>query len=418
MFFKKKPGLEEINPTIFLIRFFATLGLLLLLGLGIFAPYSMLWLYQSGDAAVERAVAAQSKGEFAVFGSALSQDFVDYKLQLYAATRPEIIAIGSSRAMQFRGAWFTKPFLNMGGVAGNLGELSSTINALLKISRPQAVIIAIDFWWFMPQWEADPEEYIAPTSGSYNYNPQNLKKPWTWLLEGKISLSELLAPVFGIFGKGMAADRYGILAQQTNDGFGPDGSWYYTAEISGQKPPFDFQFLDTLKQVEYGIKAFYHAPEGQRGPANKHLEVFSDICCRLKARGIAIYVFIPPLSGRVFEEIRSRGERYPHLFNLRQELAQRGIEAMDFSDPRSFAASDCEFVDGFHGGEVAYARILRHMADHWPKLLAYVNMDRLEAVIRDWKNHAMVPDARLTARPEIDFMDFGCPKRQESPSRR
>lgn len=85
---------------------------------------------------------------------------------------------------------------------------------------------------------------------------------------------------------------------------------------------------------------------------------------------------------------------------------------MDFTDPRTFAATDCEFVDGFHGGEVVYARILRDMADRWSSLLAYVDMDKINAVIRDWRGHALVPDPRLTDRPEVDFMRSDCPKRR------
>ena len=49
--------------------------------------------------AVERAVKTQAGGTFALFGSGVSQDFVDYKLQLYAKVKPEIAAVGSSRVM-------------------------------------------------------------------------------------------------------------------------------------------------------------------------------------------------------------------------------------------------------------------------------------------------------------------------------
>ena len=45
-------------------------------------------------------------------------------------------------------------------------------------------------------------------------------------------------------------------------------------------------------------------------------------------------------------------------------------------------------------------------------LLSYVNMERLNAAIRDWQGHALVPDERLTNLPETDFMRFGCSKRQ------
>lgn len=390
-------------------RYLGWIGCLIAVGILILAPFSFWWLYASGDAAVERVVTAQSSGRFAMFGSGLSQDFVDYKLQLYRAVKPEIIAIGSSRVMQFRGAWFREKFLNMGGVAGNLAVLRSTLDALMACKRPKAAIIGLDFWWFMPQWEAHPEQLVAPTSGSYNYSFASLKKPWEWLLAGKITLAEFFRPLAGILGAGFAKNRYGIMAQQTNDGFGPDGSWYYTGEIVGAKPALDAGFRDTLLNVQKGIRAFYHAKAGQDSPSEKHLDVFAEIWCRLRSRGIQTYVFIPPLAGAVLA-VMGR-EDYPHLYKLRDALLERGIDVMDFSDPRTLNAGDCEFVDGFHGGDIVYARILRAMADRWPALLAFVNMEKIDAAIRDWRGLAMMPDDRVTDMQEIDFLGLNCHKR-------
>lgn len=408
---------NNLTETAFLKRYFVVLLGLVLAGCLLAVPYTWWWLHESGDVAVERAVKTQAGGTFALFGSGVSQDFVDYKLQLYAKVKPEIAAVGSSRVMQFRGAYFRKPFLNVGGTAGNLPVLRSTIDAMLRIHRPDAVIIGLDFWWFMPQWNPAPFKEEPPTSGSYNYGFESLKKPWTWLLEGKLSARDFFAPLLPESMGGFRSTRFGIMAQQTDDGFGSDGSWYYTAESTGQKRPFDYQFEDTLKQVRYGIKAFYHAkplPDSRDagGISSAHLDAFAEIYCRLKARGIATFVFIAPLSPRVLDAMREHEDAYPHLFRLRDALLARGIDVMDFTDARTFASGDCEFFDGFHGGEVTYARLLRDMADRWPALLAYVNMDKINETLRDWRGYALVPDARLTGRPEVDFMHFNCPKRK------
>lgn len=398
----------------YLKQFFLTLGVLGLLGLLIIAPLSFMWLYQSGDSAVERAVQSQAAGNFALFGSGISQDFMDYKLRLYEALKPKIVALGSSRVMQFRGAWFTQSFLNMGGAAGNLAVLRATIDAMLAVSRPEVVIIGLDFWWFMPQWEKEPNETVRRTTNTYNYGFANLKKPWEWLLEGKISFSELGAPILGIFGKGFRADRYGIMAQQTNDGFGPDGSWYYTAEITGLRLAPDYQFRDTLQNIRNGVKAFYHAAKNQDGPALSHVEAFAEIYCRLRSRGTRTFVFMPPLASATLATMRH--EDYPHLYKLREALIESGIDVADLTNPALIGGNDCEFIDGFHGGEIMYARILRLLADRWPQLLAYVNMEKIDAVIRDWSGHALAADARLTERPETDFLGLGC-KKADQPGR-
>lgn len=392
----------------YLSHFLICLVLLMLAGGLIIAPWLAFWLYQSGDAGMERAVKKQASGEFVLFGSGLSQDFVDYKLELYKKVKPEIVAIGSSRVMQFRGAWFRQKFLNLGGVAGNLPVLASTINAMLKIAKPRAAIIGIDFWWFMPAWDAEPEKIVPPTRGTYNYSLASLKKPLEWLLEGKISFTELGAPIPGAFGRGFRADRLGIMAQQTDDGFGPDGSWYYTAETSGIRPALDYKFQDTLLAVGHGMRAFFHALPGQEAPGANHIDVFADIICKLKSRGVKTFIFMPPLAGAVLQKMRP--ERYPHLFRLRKALAERGIEVAEFTNPQSTGTGDCEFIDGFHGGEIAYARILRALADRWPALLPYVNMEKLDNLIANWAGRATAPDPRVTTRPEQDFLGLGCKK--------
>lgn len=404
---------QPVSTVFFLKRYFLILAILIVIAFGIAVPYSVWWLYASGDAAVERAVAAQAKGEFAIFGSGLSQDFVDYKLQLYAAKKPEIAAVGSSRVMQFRAGWFNASFLNMGGVAGNLAVLRSTLDAMLKIHKPKAVILGLDFWWFLPQWEADPFKEVPPTSGSYNYSLESLKKPFIWLMDGKLAPKEFFAPVTGLFGNGFKKNRFGIMAQQTDEGFGPDGSWYYSSEITGAKPPFDFQFNDTIEQAALGIKAFYHAKGGQIEPSEAHLDAFAEIWCKLRSRNIQTFVFIAPLSNRVLaimKKLESSKDAYPHLFKLEDALRKRGIEVMNFTDPFTFGSNDCEFVDGFHGGEITYGRLLLQMAKKWPALEKYVNMNSLEDSITKWSGFAASQDNRVTDLPEIDFNKFGCKK--------
>ena len=403
---------NELEPRQYLVKAGKTLLILLGLTLVFIWPYSCVWLYLSGDVGMERAATAQASGEFALFGSGVSQDFVDYKLTLYKKVKPTVVTLGSSRVMQFRGDVFSKKFLNMGGVAGNIPVLRSTLDAMLRIHKPEALILGLDFWWFDSKWNPDPFMEEPPTSGSYNYSLESVKKPWAWLFSGKMSVKDLLAPVLTPFGFGFNSSRYGIMAQQTSDGFGSDGSWYYTAEITGQKKPFDFQFQDTLTQVEYGIKAFYHAPAGQTTISEAHLDALGEIYCRLMSKGIRTYVFIPPLAPTVFLRMRDMENNYPHLFNLAQALKARGIQVLDCSDPRKIGSTDCEFVDGFHGGEVTYLRILRHLVDQWSSLLAYVDLNAINKAIREWNGHALRYNPKLTNYWEVDFMELNCPKRK------
>ncbi len=313
--------------------------------------------------------------------------------------------------MQFRGDWFNAPFVNMGGVSGNLAELRFALEEMLKIHAPKGIIIGLDFWWFMPQWEKEPLKPLAWKPGSYTYNLQAIKKPWQWLSEGKISFGDLLKPFYASYESGFNPNRFGIMAQKYNEGFGPDGSWYNTAEITGKKPPFDYKFNDTLEQIEAGIKAFFHADKNQDNPSPVHLRAFLDILCLLNDKNIKYWLFIPPLSQKAYNKMEQNRDFWPHLFKLRASLDKAGITVLDFSSPASFNSNDCEFIDGFHGGEIAYARILSELAKSYPELEKFVNITRLTTLVQDWKNHAMSFNPEVTLDPEIDFNNFGCPKK-------
>lgn len=366
-------------------------------------PYSVWWLAKSGDVALDAATTQQASGAFAMAGFGIAQDFVEYKLALYNKVRPEIAVVGSSRVMEFRGKYFSKRFLNIGGTAGNLAILRSTINAMLREHKPEVMLLGLDFWWFTPKWEANPWLINPPSSGSYTWTFDALKKPYEWVLTGKISPRTFMAPFLGEF----RPDRFGIMAQRGNDGFGSDGSWYYTSQVTGTEKPFDFQFSDTLKEVSHGIKAFAPAP----ALSQEHLDVFAEIYCSLRAKGIQVFVFIPPLSSKVLTEMYKKEDQYPQLFTLREALQQRGIDVVDFSNAQGFGSTDCEFVDGFHGGQVTYARMLRELTDRFQPLVGYVDVQKLDSDIMAYKGHAFVPDPRVTDLPEVDFMRFDCPKK-------
>lgn len=395
----------ECRP--YLASFFKMLALLALFGLLVLLPYGWWFMARSGDVDMKGAVREQAAGKFVIFGSGVSQDFVDYKLNLYEAVKPEIVALGSSRVMQFRGKHFTRPFLNVGGTAGNLAVLRSTIEAMLKVHTPEAVILGLDFWWFTKKWEPRPFDEVPPTSGSYAYSFDVLKTPYAWLLEGKLGAGQFFAPFTGRFEKHL----YGIMAQKFHDGFGPDGSWYYTADVTGRQKPFDYKFRDTLSQVRHGIKAFSPAPEISK----EHVYALSEILCKLQTRGVRVYLFISPLSRIVYDAMLARAQEYPQLFRLAETLAEHNIEVQDYSDPQTLKSTDCEFVDGFHGGDVTYARLLRDLADKYPSLVQHVDILKLDEDIHSYSGFAMAADERVTHLPETDFMHFSCPKERAAP---
>ena len=101
-----------------------------------------------------------------------------------------------------------------------------------------------------------------------------------------------------------------------------------------------------------------------------------------------------------------------HPSALRQGLLDCGVESMDFSDPRVYGSGDCEMMDGLHGGDVIGASLVRDMGDRQPWLRDMLHREYLSHVLRERRGLAAVPDERLTALPEADFLGLHCAKKR------
>ena len=140
---------ETVHPAPdgWLKRFFLSLVILALLAGLLLVPWAVCWLTASGELDQDEVVARQAQGEFVLFGPGLPQDIMAYKLALYAAVRPEVVVLGSSRAGNVRAAFFERPFVNMAGAATDLESLRLLVDRMLAVHRPKVVLLGLDFWW-------------------------------------------------------------------------------------------------------------------------------------------------------------------------------------------------------------------------------------------------------------------------------
>lgn len=386
-------------------RFFLSLALLALLAAALLFPWSAWWLTASGETGMDEAVERQARGEFVLYGPALDHDVMAYKLALYAAAAPEVVVLGSSRAGNVRAAFFERPFLNMAGAATDLESLRALTDAMLALHRPRIVLLGLDLWWL-----TGPSPERRPAQGPPSlWDRQALLAPWRWLAEGRLSPAEMLAPLRG----GLRPDRYGLEAQFHDAGYGPDGSLHAGAVLDGRLPSPDHGFARSLRDLES------HSGPWAAGlaPDQAQVEAFAELCCRLRSRGIQVIVFLPPLATPVLDALHAQAGGPGWLPDLRQALLERGVESMDFTDPRVYGSGDCEMMDGLHGGDVIGASLVQDMADRHPWLRDTVHREYLRHVLRERRGLAAVPDERLTALPEQDFLGLSCTRKRQPPAR-
>lgn len=382
-------------------RYFFILAALAALTVLVVLPVSGLWIYQSGDLAVDRAVQAQKQG-FALYGSGLDADAhsdMAYKLALYKAREPKIVIAGSGGLASLRQSAFSQPMVNMAGTAFSLSSLRESLDKMLAVHKPEVVLLALDFWWFADTWEQDPFARRPARSAVNRVSLETLRMPLESLLEGRINLGQFLFMDF-------KDDRFGLRAQFQSDGYGPDGSWYAGSTLSSPRS-HDAGFLRTLDRAKRQIGEF--AP--QTAISTAHLDALADIYFRLRGRGVTPVVFLSPLAGPVLDEMKSHEQDYPHLIFLRKEMEARGIPLADTSDARYLEAGGCEFLDGLHAGEVASVRLVRELTSAWHGLLAYVNMEQCNRITTEWRGHASVQYDELKDLWEVDFLNLGCLKK-------
>ena len=65
-------------------------------------------------------------------------------MELIKQVKPEIIALGSSRVMQFREDSFNKKFVNAGGAMNSLSEFNF-FEKMYEFHNPKYIILGLDF---------------------------------------------------------------------------------------------------------------------------------------------------------------------------------------------------------------------------------------------------------------------------------
>jgi hypothetical protein len=68
-------------------------------------------------------------------------------------------------------------------------------------------------------------------------------------------------------------------------------------------------------------------------------------------------------------------------------------------------------VDGFHGGEVTYARLLLRLSKKHPTLANNLKLEQLNQWVNQYKGHAQIPfEPEKLKYKEVDFLQIGCKK--------
>jgi hypothetical protein len=340
-----------------------------------------------------------------LYGPALTYRPFPYKLERYRLKQPDILLIGSSRVLPFAGEAFTVPIVNAGGAGTSMRAAIAFIRDAIAIHRPKSILLGVDFWWFN-QYYADEMDVPNGTSDTVELSLDQLFMPLRWMLDNNLHVSaffQALSPF------GNPPPGIGAFAKFADRGWDVYGRYDYGAVHDGRMVSVDRQFKDSLKRIKRRKKS--QTFNTHLTPSRDVIEALRSLLTELRSQSIEVIVFIPPLAGPVRETIDRDPENQLSPL-LRQALRSLDVPVFDFENASAIGSNDCEFLDGYHGGEVTYLRMLNAIAQSSSGYFAAaIKRDFVTSSIAANAGHARLAELRpADVLPEVDFLQLGCDK--------
>jgi hypothetical protein len=335
---------------------------------------------------------SMGRGENMLVGNAYwPQSGTDLVLGNIDIRRPQVIALGNSRVLQFRQEFFKTSFANAGGTIQKISELNAFLEKLPEGYDPKFIILGLEQSYFHPEWtkEAMSEPAsAAPKQGKVETYMTIVPQVYRDYLSGKFRLDHIWNGKPGYLG-------FGLNAWTNGNGLRSDGSYRYGKFLADPQDSAleDFGFKDTKYRMNARCCRFETADRISDDAVNelgRFLEAAS-------TRGIRVVAFLPPYPHEIFQDMMSAGDDYAYIKRLEPALqplfSKYGFRLYDFSDLDSTGAASGEYIDGLHASEKAYLRIWIKMAQDNKVLGAYTDIPAQEAALTQAKNNYEVYSA-------------------------
>jgi hypothetical protein len=279
---------------------------------------------------------------------------------------------------------------------------------MLALHTPDVVLLGVDFWWLSESFSPVAQAYkehppMKRREGPNFYDSYFLFKPFLWLKEGKITFGDYVRTIAGRNGDSYC--NIGVAALKRRSGFGPDGSYYYTDAVLPSHEDVAEELFDEIASIEAGSGRFAY----EDGVQALHMENLLRVIDRFRSRGVEVIAILPPLAPSVFRTLEDHAGQYGILSDLRNRLKATGAIFIDASDPSILSATDCEFFDGIHGGDVTFARLVLVIDTlRAARGLAPIGSTALLKELSAYQGRAMAPNLRLVGDPDAGFLSGAC----------
>ncbi|MBP3819955.1 MAG: hypothetical protein J6H31_16840 [Butyrivibrio sp.] len=313
--------------------------------------------------------------ENVLYGSIL-KDGNTLKFPIVEKKQPNVIALGSSRVMPFRAAFFlNKDFYTMGGLGSSVDDVVYTWNKIKTIYTPKVVILGIDPWWINPNYKLGITFLNVDKQQQYRKHIELFRN--NKIRRQLLHLDEIKA--IDEYGQ---RQTVGLNAAVNSNGFRlSDGSYQNGREIR-QNADRTTKFADTYKRMREGKKNDRFVWCDTIDYAE--LEKLSALLQNITVSGTKVIVFLPPFPHEVYtymdNSIHYHDYLHAYIDETEKMCSKLDVPFYNFCDLASIGASDDEAIDGFHGSETAYAQITALLGKN-SILAPYVNHVVLDEAI-------------------------------------
>lgn len=322
---------------------------------------------------IDKSINKQRRNHKVLIGFGYSEQKEYYKLSNANYYKAKVIALGTSRVMQFKKEFFGEDFYNCGGaVSGNYNEY---VNFMKNLSyEPEVLVVGLDTWVFNDAWNQMRDDYeefikIEKKNGDKKTILKTIYEDW----ENKKWVFEDLRKY---------TNNVGFNGIVKDEGFMYDGSYYYGDMYRNPEKQKDYLFADTLNRIETGTSRFEW---GEHIDQDTFVQL-ENLLSYCKERNILVVGFLTPYAPAIYDVMINSGN-----YNYLNEIVPACVELFDryeyefynYMDGEDLGATDDYFIDGFHGSEILYGHILEDMILNGSRLKQYADFEMIQYMINN-----------------------------------
>ena len=316
----------------------------------------------------------------ALYGPLYSESqYQYYKAESTRIKKPEVLIMGDSRALQIHDFFFNEnvTMYNIGYAVTTTADMQYFLECC-DVSSIDTVIISLSHFSFnanyIPITYPDHDSYLDHQQGkgcSFAYTAKQLLKE---LWSGDYSAADIITTVKNPW-------MIGLNAKRNQSGILNSGAYYYgkIIEDAAKDPEPAKRLQDTLERIETGSRRFQYADTANQD-AFVYLQQFLDYC---EETGIYVIAYAPPYAPSVNAAMEAMGNCYGYQTQMLQIVPQlfagyENAEFYDYTDVTALGCTDDYFLDGFHGSDVVFLRMINDMIARGSRLGQLCDAERLQ----------------------------------------